>query len=326
MREWCHRAKLTGLLTAGAVLLSACASQVAGSPENPVQKVELRMGDYWFNPGQLVVRAGDTVTITVVNDSRERREHEFMVGRQVMMGGPFGDRPDGFMEDFFDGVEVELLEAEGVTMLMPGEAKVTGEAAEALMKAMGGMGGMPGMEGTGEMGDMGGMPGTAGMGGMDGHGEGTEGSGGSATMDGGVMGGGSMNGMDGMNGTSGGQSMEGARGTSGTNMNGMNSMNNMNGMNIMGDMGGMGGMSGMGGMDGMDGMEGMNGDGIGGMEGMAMGGDAHAGFMIQLEPGGRATFTIKIPEGKAGRWEFACFAQDGQHYGEGMKGTLVVVE
>ena len=160
------------------------------------------MTDYRFEPDRVVVRPGDTVTITLVNKSRDR-EHEFMVGRKVEMGGPFGDRPEGYEEDFFNGLQVELLNAEGVTMLMPDDAKMSG------------MGGS--------------------MGGSGGHGP----------------------------------------------------------MDSVMPMGGMG-------------------------EG------GRHGFMVQLRPGGKATIRFTVPANRAGQWEVGCFAEDGQHYTEGMKGTLVV--
>ena len=163
------------------------------------------MTDYRFAPDRLTVRPGDTVTITLVNKSRDR-EHEFMVGRKVEMGGPFGDRPEGYEEDFFNGLQVELLNADGVAALMAGNAK------------------MSGMSGS--------------MSGAGGHGA----------------------------------------------------------------MGNMGSSMPMGAMDQ----------------------DGRHGFMVQLKPGGKATLRFTVPSNRAGQWEVGCFAEDGQHYTEGMKGTLVV--
>lgn len=119
-----------------------------------------------------------------------------MVGRGVVKGGPFGDRPDGYEADFFEGVTVEVVDARGAKDTVAGKAKLIGKA--------------PGHQ-------MGGM-----QMGADMHGEG------------------------------------------------------------------------------------------------------HQGFMIQLEPGGVATIAFTVPEGRAGRWEMGCFSEDGQHYGEGMKGTWEV--
>lgn len=62
-----------------------------------------------------------------------------------------------------------------------------------------------------------------------------------------------------------------------------------------------------------------------GMQMPAAGGETQAdGFMLVLDPGGAATLTFTVPD-KPGRWEFGCFRQDGQHYLNGMKGTITVV-
>lgn len=184
-------------LCAAALGLLAAALAVTGARAAEV-KFEISLSDYRFEPDRIIVRPGDTVTITLINKSRDR-EHEFMVGRKVELGGPFGDRPEGYEEDFFNGLQVEVLDAEGVTMLMEGKAKLTG---------MGAMGG---------------------------------------------------------------------------------------GMS-MGDMGGMAGME-------MD--------------------EDH-GFMVQVKPGGKATIRFTVPANRAGEWQMGCFAEDGQHYDEGMKGSFVV--
>lgn len=184
------------------------ATVLAGTSARAAEaKFEVSMTDYRFEPNRIVVRPGDTVTITLVNKSRDR-EHEFMVGREVQMGGPFGDRPEAYHEDFFQGLQVEVLSAEGVTMLMAGEARLT---------------------------EMSGMGGHTSMGGM-------------------------------------------------------------------GDMGGTGGN----------------------MSAAATETDDGHGFMVQLKPGGKATIRFTVPPDRTGQWEMGCFAEDGQHYTEGMKGSFVV--
>ena len=63
------------------------------------------------------------------------------------------------------------------------------------------------------------------------------------------------------------------------------------------------------------------------MSGMEMGGaedhGGEAGFMLMLDPGGRATIRFVVPN-KPGRWQFACFQQSGQHYTNGMNGWVTV--
>ena len=183
------RKLLAGMGLLAAVMLAGSAVQAAEV------KFEVTMTDYRFEPERVVVRPGDTVTLVLLNKSGDR-EHELMVGRQVEMGGPFGDRPEGYEVDFFDGVQVEVLAADGVTMLMAGGAELSG------------------------------------MGAMD------------AGM-------------------------------------------------AMSDM-----------------------------AGMVM--DQGHGFMLQLKPGGTATIRFTVPASRAGQWEMGCFAEDGQHYDEGMKGSFVV--
>jgi uncharacterized cupredoxin-like copper-binding protein len=50
----------------------------------------------------------------------------------------------------------------------------------------------------------------------------------------------------------------------------------------------------------------------------------HAGFMVLLPPGGRATITFPVTPEMAGEWEMGCFEQEGVHYDAGMVGTLTV--
>lgn len=52
--------------------------------------------------------------------------------------------------------------------------------------------------------------------------------------------------------------------------------------------------------------------------------EAHAGFMVALEPGGRATLVFTVPADRVGEWEMGCFEENGSHYLSGMKGKLVV--
>lgn len=214
------------IVIAALLVATACGQGSSTSGGTLVEdEVQISLSEYKFDPANLEVRAGSTITIRLVNDSQENKEHELMIGREVKMGGDFGDQPDGFERDFFEGVEVELVDAKDVMMLMAGEATLTGEKAQELL----------GMEM-----DMG----------MD------------ADMD-------------------------------------------------MGESGRESGMEG--------GME--SGDDHAGE-----GADDHAGFMIELEPGGTATLRFTVPEDKVGEWTIGCFSQDGQHFGEGMKGTLTVVQ
>jgi plastocyanin len=58
--------------------------------------------------------------------------------------------------------------------------------------------------------------------------------------------------------------------------------------------------------------------------------DAHAGLMVMIDPPTvapsskptRVTFTV--PTDKVGTWTFGCFQEQGQHFDDGMEGTLIV--
>lgn len=57
--------------------------------------------------------------------------------------------------------------------------------------------------------------------------------------------------------------------------------------------------------------------------------DAHGGVMIMLAPvtipsDQVTTITFTVPEDKVGAWEMGCFQERGQHYDDGMRGTLIV--
>jgi plastocyanin len=57
--------------------------------------------------------------------------------------------------------------------------------------------------------------------------------------------------------------------------------------------------------------------------------DAHSGLMVMIDPqmvpaGEATTITFTVPEDKVGTWQFGCFQERGQHYDDGMNGTLIV--
>jgi len=95
------------------------------------------MDDYWFSPNRLAWRAGETVTITVLNRSSSRpgAAHEIMFGRRPLREeSPLGPvQGDGFEEQLLDGVTVELLAGDGVTMIMAETARLTGVDPMSLM-------------------------------------------------------------------------------------------------------------------------------------------------------------------------------------------------
>lgn len=115
-----------------ALLVLAAAIWVRGQPSEAYAPggVALSGYDYGFTPERMAWRVGERVTLTFVNDSSgvPGKQHELMMGRgPVVEDTVFGPHVmGGFGTDFFEGVDVALLEAEGVSMLMPGDAFVSG--------------------------------------------------------------------------------------------------------------------------------------------------------------------------------------------------------
>lgn len=72
--------------------------------------IEVEMGNYWFKPEKITLKAGEVVTLKFVNNSTE--EHEFMAGQTVTM-------PHGYKTDLFHDVKVTN---EGGTLSMGHES------------------------------------------------------------------------------------------------------------------------------------------------------------------------------------------------------------
>lgn len=58
-------------------------------------------------------------------------------------------------------------------------------------------------------------------------------------------------------------------------------------------------------------------------EGMEMHGDMSMGFMPVLKPEGSLTIRFTVPD-RPGEWTYGCFQETGQHFMNGMRGTVVV--
>lgn len=56
--------------------------------------------------------------------------------------------------------------------------------------------------------------------------------------------------------------------------------------------------------------------------GMAMG-EMPDQFMAMFAPRGRLTMSFVVPD-RPGTWEFGCFQQDGEHYRNGMRGSITI--
>lgn len=48
-------------------------------------------------------------------------------------------------------------------------------------------------------------------------------------------------------------------------------------------------------------------------------------FSVSLTPGQHFTFKFTVPANKVGKWTYACFLQNGQHFLDGMHGQVNVV-
>lgn len=314
-------------LGAGAVALDRSRAVASAAPG----QYRLVMTDYAFAPDRIRVRPGERVTLTIVNRSQSvpGKDHELMFGRvPIMESSAFGPVPgDGFEQPLLGDAEVGILEARGVTMLMPGPARLVGERLNELLVPM--VGAMPGMGDmqapaapTPSMGPMQ-MPG---MGGMPMQPTPTP------------MSGGRMPGMQ----------MPPASPASGAQMPGMDaaqpsstSGSLMPGMQMPTPTPGMAGIpmgpgptptAEMGGMP-MAPSPPAGPSEAPGMVPMYMSRDrlglpmpparAMDQFMAVLAQDGVLTISFVVPD-RPGVWEYGCFAQTGQHYLNGMRGRLEI--
>lgn len=326
------------LLTALALALFVLVGRLRRPAEGPTQ-FTFRMGEYDFAPDNVRWRAGETVTLTVVNDSAAvpGKPHEIMFGNDPWVEpGPFGPRQrDGFLTDFLAG-PLRVDAAQGVSMLMVGGLSLTGDADALLAPAMGGMSGASGdamgdgmsasaMSGAGASGDT--------LSGESMSGAGTTGD----AMTGDAMTGDAMTGDGATTVDMAGADVAGAPGADAASAGGMASAEMDAGGLDPGSMGvdasaapgpGMdsagadaGGMD-MGGMD-MGGMQMyLSEDMVGKVEPETE--EMKGNFMLVLQPGGSFTMTFTVPD-KPGSWTFGCFQQSGEHFLNGMRGTITVL-
>ncbi len=90
-----------GLLLVG--LATSCANE---PPLTAGRTVDIQMSEFHFNPPEPRLKAGETVTLTVIN--RGAVDHEFMLGRDSSHG-------DGYERDFLRGVRTEVRMSQGST-------------------------------------------------------------------------------------------------------------------------------------------------------------------------------------------------------------------
>ncbi len=109
------RCLLVGLLLIGTGLIAAaCAPATTSSTAAGPQVVQVKMGEFYFKPQAIRLKAGQQVRIEIVNEGKI--EHEFMLGREVEMEG---GKPAHYEKDFFDGIQVSHTEEKGEFKLEP---------------------------------------------------------------------------------------------------------------------------------------------------------------------------------------------------------------
>ncbi len=93
------------------LLLAACAPQATPG----AGAIQVKMGEFYFKPETIQLKAGQQVRIELVNEGKV--EHEFMVGREVEM---HEGKAETFEKDFFEGIEIAHTVEEGKLMKEPG--------------------------------------------------------------------------------------------------------------------------------------------------------------------------------------------------------------
>lgn len=100
----------------------------AGIGHTAPAATKVTLTDYKFGPDLITARAGQSVTIRLVNATSQKKLHEFMVGRKVAKGK--GGRPAGYERDLFDGVVIKASNVQGVWKWNKGGAQVSGVRAK----------------------------------------------------------------------------------------------------------------------------------------------------------------------------------------------------
>lgn len=131
-QDWSRRKFLIGggvALAAGAAALignSSIAKAVEriGQPAVNTGMVHVYEGDYYFAPDHMTWRVGDLITIHQENQS-DYRFHEMMIGRTFdSVPTILGTQRQQFHTDFWDGVHVTILDANGVDNMTTNHAVV----------------------------------------------------------------------------------------------------------------------------------------------------------------------------------------------------------
>ena len=106
---WRQLALLIALITVLG-LLAGCGERTA--TPTPGRTVQIQLGEHFFQPAGLKLKAGETVAIELVNQGQ--LAHEFMIGREATVKQ---GKADGYTTDFFKGVKLSQTATQGQAKL-----------------------------------------------------------------------------------------------------------------------------------------------------------------------------------------------------------------
>lgn len=100
---------MRALILAPILALAAAACAPAGTPpaaQGGTRVVQINLENFAFKPASVTLKAGERVTLKLVNVTDV--EHEFTAGRQAQAA------TGGFREDFFAGVKLDTVGASSI--------------------------------------------------------------------------------------------------------------------------------------------------------------------------------------------------------------------
>lgn len=106
LRQW---VVLIGLVIVLGLLAGCGGRAVAPTADRTVQ---IQLGEHFFQPEGVKLKAGETVAIELVNQGQ--LAHEFMIGREATVKQ---GKADGYQTDFFKGVKLSQTATQGQAKL-----------------------------------------------------------------------------------------------------------------------------------------------------------------------------------------------------------------
>lgn len=96
---------LSAVLIVVAAMLAACGGSGGGAAVPDASgNLTIELSEFQFSPSNIELKVGQKVTFTLIN--KGEKDHEFMVGRNVMM---MEGAPNGFEHDLFEGMEPMVM-------------------------------------------------------------------------------------------------------------------------------------------------------------------------------------------------------------------------